>query len=142
MAQQRKPFDKLFSQLQDIRDKDGKLLNTVLWSQKGNPSVLFEIENPVQQYCTDADLYCLFQDVLANIIKTLGEGYALQKQDIFCKQKYHHEPEGEQEFLTEGTGIYQHTHLPHRYAGVCAQCLCEIRRQTMGGLPRQSNQGS
>jgi len=37
MAQQRKPFDKLFSQLQDIRDKDGKLLNTVLWSQKGNP---------------------------------------------------------------------------------------------------------
>ena len=93
MAQQRKPFDKLFSQLQDIRDKDGKLLNTVLWSQKGNPSVLFEIENPVQQYCTDADLYCLFQDVLANIIKTLGEGYALQKQDIFCKQEYHHEPE-------------------------------------------------
>ena len=101
MAQQRKPFDKLFSQLQDIRDKDGKLLNTVLWSQKGKPSVLFEIENPVQQYCTDADLYCLFQDVLANIIKTLGEGYALQKQDIFCKQEYHHKPEGEQEFLTE-----------------------------------------
>ena len=101
MTQQRKPFDKLFSQLQDIREKDGKLLNTVLWSQKGNPSVLFEIENPVQQYCTDADLYCLFQDVLANIIKTLGEGYALQKQDIFCKQEYHHKPEGEQEFLTE-----------------------------------------
>ena len=88
MAQKRKPFDKLFAQLQDIRDKDGKLLNTVLWSQKGNPSVFFEIENPVQQYCTDADQYRLFQDVLANIVKTLGEGYALQKQDIFCKQEY------------------------------------------------------
>ena len=101
MAQKRKPFDKLFAQLQDIRGKDGELLNTVLWSQKGNPSVFFEIENPVQQYCTDADQYRLFQDVLANIVKTLGEGYALQKQDIFCKQKYHHEAEGNQEFLTE-----------------------------------------
>mgnify|MGYP003085835578 FL=1 len=96
MAQKRRPFDKLFAQLQDIREKDGKVLNTVLWSQKGNPSVFFEIENPVQQYCTDADQYRLFQDVLANIVKTLGEGYALQKQDIFCKQEYHHEPEGEQ----------------------------------------------
>ena len=101
MAQKRKPFDKLFAQLQDIREKDGKVLNTVLWSQKGNPSVFFEIENPVQQYCTDADQYRLFQDVLTNIVKTLGEGYALQKQDIFCKQEYHHEAEGEQEFLTE-----------------------------------------
>ena len=43
MAQKRKPFDKLFAQLQDIRGKDGKLLNTVLWSQKGNPSVFVEI---------------------------------------------------------------------------------------------------
>jgi len=101
MAQKRRPFDKLFAQLQDIREKDGKVLNTVLWSQKGNPSVFFEIENPVQQYCTDVDQYRLFQDVLTNIVKTLGEGYALQKQDIFCKQEYHHEPEGEQEFLTE-----------------------------------------
>ncbi|MBF1542880.1 MAG: ATPase, partial [Prevotella salivae] len=72
MAQKRRPFDKLFAQLQDIREKDGKVLNTVLWSQKGNPSVFFEIENPVQQYCTDVDQYRLFQDVLTNIVKTLG----------------------------------------------------------------------
>ena len=32
MTQKRKPFDKLFAQLQDIREKGGKLLNTVLWS--------------------------------------------------------------------------------------------------------------
>ena len=63
MTQKRKPFDKLFAQLQDIREKGGKQLNTVLWSQKGNPSVFFEIENFVQQYCTDADQYRLFQDV-------------------------------------------------------------------------------
>ena len=26
-----------------------------------------------------------------NLVQTLGEGYALQKQDIFCRQAYHHD---------------------------------------------------
>ena len=101
MTQKKKIFDGLFAQLQDIRDERGKLLNTVLWSKNGECSVIFEIENPVQQYCTDPDLYALFQNALANIVKTLGEGYALQKQDIFCKQRYHHEVADSMEFLSK-----------------------------------------
>ena len=85
----KKVFDGLYAQLEET---DG---NVVLFSAKGEPSVIFEMTNPVQQLCTDAGQYLLFQDVLSNVVQTLGEGYALQKQDILCKQAYHHEvPEG------------------------------------------------
>lgn len=81
-------FDGLYAQLEET---DG---NVVLFSAKGEPSVIFEITNPVQQLCTDAEQYMLFQDVLSNVVQTLGEGYALQKQDVLCKQSYHHEVPG------------------------------------------------
>ena len=90
MIGKKKPLDGLFAQLQDIKDENGNLLNTVLFSEKGDSSVIIGIENPVQQYCTDPEQYMVFTDVLNNIVQTLGEGYALQKQDIFCKQLYHH----------------------------------------------------
>ena len=100
MANNKKPLDGLFAQLQDIKDADGKLLNTVLFSKNGNPSVIIEIENPVQQYSTDADQYMAYADVLNNIVQTLGEGYALQKQDVLCRQSYHHDITDDMEFLT------------------------------------------
>lgn len=34
------------------------------------------------------------------MVQTLGEGYALQKQDILCKQAYHHDVPEDAEFLT------------------------------------------
>ena len=58
------------------------------------------ITNPVQQLCTDAQQYMLFHDVLSNILQTIGEGYALQKQDILCRQAYHHDVPDDAEFLT------------------------------------------
>lgn len=91
---QKKVFDGLFSQLEET---DG---NVVLFDGKGAPSVIFEMRNPVLRLCTDSDLYILFHDVLSNIVQTLGEGYALQKQDIFCRQKYSHEVPDNAEFLS------------------------------------------
>ena len=96
----KRPLDNLFAQLQDIKDDSGKLMNTVLFSKNGTPSVIIEIENPVQQYATDATSYMVYTDVLNNIVQTLGEGYALQKQDILCKQAYHHDITADMEFLT------------------------------------------
>ena len=88
-------FDGLYAQLEET---DG---NVVLFSAKGEPSVIIRMTNPVQQLCTDAEQYMLFQDVLSNIVQTLGEGYCLQKQDILCRQAYTHSvPEGA-EFLTK-----------------------------------------
>lgn len=92
--QQKKILDGLFAQLEET---DG---NVVLFDAKGSPSVIFEMTNPVLRLCTDSEQYLLFQNVLANITQTLGEGYALQKQDIFCRQKYHHEVSEDAEFLT------------------------------------------
>ena len=100
MSTKNKPLDGLFAQLQDIKDANGKLINTVLFSKNGNPSVIIEIENPVQQYATDAVQYVVYTDVLNNIVQTLGEGYALQKQDILCRQSYHHDITDDMEFLT------------------------------------------
>ncbi len=95
MAQSKKRiFDGLYAQLEET---DG---NVVLFSAKGEPSVIFEMTNPVQQLCTNAEQYMLFQDVLSNIVQTLGEGYALQKQDVLCKQSYRHDVPEDAEFLT------------------------------------------
>ena len=67
-----RPFDKLYAELEDIKDARGNLMNTVLFSKNGNWSVIIEKENPVQQYCTDAALYYGYADILNNIIQTLG----------------------------------------------------------------------
>lgn len=95
MAKNRKrAFEGLYAGLEET---DG---HAVLFSARGEPSVIFEMANPVQQLCTDAEQYLRFQDVLSNLVQTLGEGYALQKQDIFCRQAYHHDVPEDAEFLT------------------------------------------
>ena len=94
-------IDGIFAELEDIKDDKGKLLNTVLFSCRGDASVLIEMENPVQQYSTDPALYIGYMDVLGNIVETLGEGFALQKQDIFCRQRYHHPVTSDMEYLTK-----------------------------------------
>ena len=69
MAQaKKKPFDGLYAQLEETGG------NVVLFSAKGEASVIFEMTNPVQQLCTDAEQYQLFQDVFSNVVQTLGEG--------------------------------------------------------------------
>ena len=90
----KKVFDGIYAQLEET---DG---NVVLFDAKGAPSVIFEMTNPVLRLCTDSERYMVFQDVLANIVQTLGEGYALQKQDIFCRQRYHRDIPEDAEFLT------------------------------------------
>lgn len=94
-VRKKKEFEAQFTQLEDI---DGY---TVLFDKKGSASVIFEMRNPVQKLNTDPDLYCQFHDVLLNLVTTLGEGYALQKQDIFSTQKYHHDVPEDSEFLTK-----------------------------------------
>lgn len=96
MAKKKKiVFDGIFSQLQETEG------SAVLFDSNGAPSVIFQIVNPVQQLCTDAEQYCWFHTVLSNILQTVGEGYAIQKQDVFCRQKFHKETPAGAEFLTQ-----------------------------------------
>ena len=91
----KKIFDGVFSQLQETEG------SAVLFDAKGAPSVIFQITNPVQQLCTDAEQYCWFHNVLSNILQTVGEGYIIQKQDIFCRQKFHKDVPADAEYLTK-----------------------------------------
>lgn len=131
-------FDGLYAQLEET---DG---NVVLFSAKGEPSVIFEITNPVQQLCTDAEQYMLFQDVLSNVVQTLGEGYALQKQDVLCKQSYHHEVPEDAEFLTKSYFRYFEgrefteirTYLSSRRKLSVASLCSTTRRSGWTSIPR------
>ena len=101
-----KPFDKLYAQVEDVKDAKGNKLNTVLFNKYGTYSVIMEIENPVQQYCTEAAQYYGYMDILYNICQTLGEGYCLQKQDVFCRQLYSHPIEKDMSFLYKSYFTY------------------------------------
>ena len=101
MSSKKQVFDSLFTGIEDITDSRGNVTHTVLYSKNGNPSCIFEIENPVQQWCTDADQYYAYMNIWDNVLQTLGEGYCLQKQDIFCRQAYHHDITPDMEFLSE-----------------------------------------
>ena len=54
MAKKR-TFDSLYAQLEEVRDGNGNVQNTILYSKRGEPSVIIQIENPVQKYCADED---------------------------------------------------------------------------------------
>lgn len=91
----KKVFNGVYSQLQQTEG------SAVLFDENGAPSVIFKIVNPVQQLCTDAEQYCVYHNTLSNILQTVGEGYVLQKQDIFCRQKFHRDVPKNAEFLTQ-----------------------------------------
>ena len=59
-----------------------------------------KIENPVQKYSADIDSYYDFTHLFSALAQTLGEGYALHKQDIFVRKQFAKEPEHNQEFLS------------------------------------------
>ena len=84
MAKKKKIFEAIYAGTETRTNG-----SVILYSRHGAPSCIFEIENPVTQLCTDCNMYVWYFDVLRNIVETLGEGYALQKQDVFCKQHYH-----------------------------------------------------
>lgn len=94
-----KVFEDLYIGLETVKGKKHGAI-TVLYSSRGEYSAIFEITNPIQEYCCDANVYYTFNNTFANILLTLGEGYTLQKQDIFSKQKFHKEITPDMEFLS------------------------------------------
>jgi len=60
----------------------------LLYSGRGDFSVVIKMVNPVLQYAADASAYQEFHHLLVNIIKILGEGHMIQKQDIFSMERY------------------------------------------------------
>ena len=80
-----------------VEDTDGV---GVLYTKTGEYSAVLKIENPVQKYSADIDSYYDFTHLFSTLAQTLGEGYALHKQDIFVRKQFANEPEHNQEFLS------------------------------------------
>ena len=81
-----------------VEDTDGI---GVLYTKTGEYSAVLKIENPVQKYCADIDSYYEFTQLFTALAQTLGEGYALHKQDIFVRRRFAEETGGDREFLSE-----------------------------------------
>ncbi len=60
----------------------------ILYNRRGDFSVILKCDNPIIQYSADIDSYYDFHTLYSNIIKILGSGCTIQKQDIFCKKKF------------------------------------------------------
>ena len=72
----------------------------VLYTKTGEYSAVLKIENPVQKYSADIDSYYDFTHLFTALAQTLGEGYAIHKQDIFVRKQFASEPTDGQEFLS------------------------------------------
>ena len=81
-----------------VEDTDGI---GVLYTKSGEYSAILRMENPVQKYSANIDSYYEFTNLFAAITQTLGEGYALHKQDIFTRKQFKDESGNGHEFLSE-----------------------------------------
>lgn len=72
----------------------------VLYTKTGEYSAILELKNPVQKYSADIDSYYEFTHLFAALAQTLGEGYALHKQDIFVRKRFTNETANGKEFLS------------------------------------------
>jgi conjugation system TraG family ATPase len=67
----------------------------LLYGLNGEFSVIIKIINPVLQYAGAAENYMGFHNLFSNIIKVLGSGYFIQKQDILSNYLYPYTPAAE-----------------------------------------------
>ena len=73
----------------------------VLYTKTGEYSAVLKLENPVQKYSANIDNYYDFTHVFSALAQTLGEGYALHKQDVFIRKQFKDESTEKHEFLSD-----------------------------------------
>ena len=73
----------------------------ILYTKTGEYSAVIKMENPVQKYSANIDAYYEYTNLFSSIVLTLGEGYAIHKQDVFCKKKFTDETGNNHEYLSD-----------------------------------------
>ena len=94
-GKRKKIFQDIYFSVEDV-DGIG-----VLYTKTGEYSAILKIENPVQKYSANIDNYYEFTNLLTALAQTLGEGYAIHKQDVFIRKQFHDETNDNHEFLSE-----------------------------------------
>ena len=77
-----KVFEDIYFSVEDV---DGV---GIIYTKTGDYSALMEIRNPVQKYSADTDSYYEYSQLFTKICQSLGEGYIIQKQDIFIRKSF------------------------------------------------------
>lgn len=86
-----------------VEDNDGI---GVIYTKTGEYSAVLEMKNPVQKYSADADRYYDFCYLFAAVAQTLGEGYAIHKQDVFSRRRFSQADAKDKEFLSRSYFSY------------------------------------
>ncbi len=73
----------------------------VIYTKTGEYSAILKMENPVEKYSANTDGYYEFTHLFSALAQTLGEGYAIHKQDIFVRKQFETDRKECQEFLSE-----------------------------------------
>ena len=60
----------------------------VIYTKTGEYSAVLKLINPVQKYSANIDSYYEFTHLFTALAQTLGEGYAIHKQDIFTSKQF------------------------------------------------------
>lgn len=95
-SKRKKLFKEIYFSIEETEDKIG-----VFYTKGGDYSATLKIENPVVQYCANVDSYYSYANLFNALVQTLGEGYALHKQDVFCMQKFTPERGEQREYLSD-----------------------------------------
>ena len=82
----------------DLGSKEGWEYD-VLIDSYGMPLIGFSIRNLSPQHSCDPDLYLDQHRVLSQIVSILGEGFSLQKLDLFSKGSYESETDAKEPYL-------------------------------------------
>ena len=73
----------------------------ILYTKTGEYSATLRFKNPCQKYCANIDSYYEFAHLMTALAQTLGEGYAMHKQDVFTRKGFSEDDEQKREFLSD-----------------------------------------
>ena len=94
-SKRKKIFQDIYFTVEEV---DGM---SILYTKTGEYSAVIKMENPVQKYSANIDAYYEYTNLFSSIVLTLGEGYAIHKQDVFCKKKFIDETGNNHEYLSD-----------------------------------------
>lgn len=90
-----KIFKEIYYSIEDI-DGIG-----VLYTKTGEYSATLRFKNPCQKYCANIDSYYEFAHLMTALAQTLGEEYAIHKQDVFTRKGFSEDDGTKREFLSD-----------------------------------------
>lgn len=94
-SKRKKIFQDIYYSIEEVNNAG------ILYTKSGEYSAVLKMENPVLKYSGNTDAYYEFNNLITSIVQTLGEGYAIHKQDIFTRKEYKDNSNTEHEYLSD-----------------------------------------